>query len=104
MELGNNIRLYRKKKGLTQLELADKVGLSRTSIVNIEAGRQTAPLKNLSNFAKALETQVIYFFIPEHEIEAKFDEAATLKINKLKEEVKRLKRLKKQMKKIIKQF
>ena len=36
-ELGLTISYYRKLKGLTQSELAQNVGLSRTHISNIEA-------------------------------------------------------------------
>lgn len=35
--IGLNIAYYRKLKGLSQLQLAEKVGLSRTHISNIEA-------------------------------------------------------------------
>jgi len=35
--LGLNIAFYRKKKGLTQEALAEKVGISRTHMSNIEA-------------------------------------------------------------------
>lgn len=38
-ELGLTISYYRKLKGLTQLQLANAVGLSRTHISNIEAPR-----------------------------------------------------------------
>jgi transcriptional regulator with XRE-family HTH domain len=40
--------------GLTQEELAARVKLSRTSIANIEAGRQRVPLHMLHVFAQAL--------------------------------------------------
>lgn len=35
--LAINISYYRKLKGLTQLQLAEKVGISRTHLSNIEA-------------------------------------------------------------------
>lgn len=35
--IGLNIAYYRKLKGLSQIELAESVGLSRTHISNIEA-------------------------------------------------------------------
>jgi DNA-binding XRE family transcriptional regulator len=37
---GEAVRIAREAKHLTQAELAEQVGLSRTSIVNVEAGRQ----------------------------------------------------------------
>lgn len=38
--LGRRISATRKSRGLTQEELADRVRLTRTSITNIEKGRQ----------------------------------------------------------------
>ena len=38
--LGRRINDTRKQRGLTQEELAERVGLTRTSITNIEKGRQ----------------------------------------------------------------
>lgn len=43
-ELGFSISEHRNAKGMSQQVLAEKVGLSRTSIVNIEKGRQHPPL------------------------------------------------------------
>ena len=37
----------RKRKNLTQEEFATKIGLSRASVINMEAGRQQITLKNL---------------------------------------------------------
>ena len=36
--IGQRIRLAREAAGVTQLELAEAIGLTRTSIANIEAG------------------------------------------------------------------
>lgn len=43
-ELGFSISEFRNATGMSQQVLAEKVGLSRTSIVNIEKGRQHPPL------------------------------------------------------------
>lgn len=53
---GNAIREARTALLMTQEELGLKVGLSRTSVVNIEQGRQRVMLDDLLNFAKALKT------------------------------------------------
>lgn len=52
--LGDRIRARREKLGLTQQELAEAVGLSRTSVTNIERGRQAVLVHQLAIFAKAL--------------------------------------------------
>lgn len=49
------IEELRKSKGYTQEEFANKIGLSRVSIVNIENGRQQVSMKNLYTICKHLE-------------------------------------------------
>jgi len=44
----------RKIAGLTQAELAPKVGLSRGQVANIEGGRSDLPMRQLAKFAAAL--------------------------------------------------
>jgi DNA-binding XRE family transcriptional regulator len=58
-EVGVAIRRARIDKGLSQPELADLVGLRRTSIVNIEGGRQRLPLTTLYDIADALGVQAV---------------------------------------------
>jgi len=53
-ELGRLIREARDQRGLTQAELAASVGLTRTSVSNIEKGRQKMLLHTLYDFAGAL--------------------------------------------------
>lgn len=40
LRIGQNIKKLREQKGLTQTELAEKVGLERASLSNIECGRR----------------------------------------------------------------
>lgn len=56
-ELGKRVGTARDKANLTQERLAVRVGLSRTSIVNIEAGRQRVPLHQLYRIADALDLE-----------------------------------------------
>ncbi len=56
--LGALIKEHRNQKGLTQAELAKKVGLPRTGIANIEAGRQRLYLHTLINIANALDINI----------------------------------------------
>jgi len=53
---GQRLRQARKAAGLSQTALADHVQLSRTSICNIEAGRQHVSLDLLYRIAEALST------------------------------------------------
>jgi transcriptional regulator with XRE-family HTH domain len=43
-EVAKRLQLYRKNKGITQDGLAKRIGMTRPSYANIEAGRQRIPL------------------------------------------------------------
>ena len=53
-EFGRGLRSARKAANLTQEALAERVGLSRTSITNIEKGRQHVSLHMLFSLANAV--------------------------------------------------
>ena len=55
-QIGNAIRLARDKKQFTQEYVARRVGLSRTSLTNIERGRQKLLLHTFVEIVVALET------------------------------------------------
>ena len=59
-ELGLTISYYRKLKGLTQADLAQNVGLSRTHISNIDAPqvKTSISLESLFDIADALDVPV----------------------------------------------
>ncbi len=59
-ELGRKIRQARERQGerLSQDALAKQLGISRASIVNIEAGRQRTPLHLLWQIAELLGTEL----------------------------------------------
>lgn len=52
--VGEKIRFFRKQKKINQLSLASQVNLSRTSLVNIEYGRQQPSLFTLWDIAQSL--------------------------------------------------
>jgi transcriptional regulator with XRE-family HTH domain len=52
--IGTTLRRGRESLGLTQGELAQLVGLSRTSLTNIELGRQRILVDQLAELANAL--------------------------------------------------
>jgi transcriptional regulator with XRE-family HTH domain len=56
--VGRKIRQTRENQHLSQDSLAQRLGISRTSMVNIEAGRQRAPLHLLWQIAELLETKL----------------------------------------------
>jgi transcriptional regulator with XRE-family HTH domain len=52
--VGQTIQASRTAKGFTQAELAVAIGLTRTSVTNIEAGRQSIMLHTLEAIGQAL--------------------------------------------------
>ena len=63
--VGKSVRGRRKEVGMTQAQLAAEVGVLRTSVTNIETGRQKAPLHVLFRICAALGVEVATV-IPEY--------------------------------------
>jgi DNA-binding XRE family transcriptional regulator len=57
--LGRKVRQMREIQRLSQDQLAQRLGISRASMVNIEAGRQRAPLHLLWQIAEVLHSKLI---------------------------------------------
>jgi transcriptional regulator with XRE-family HTH domain len=57
--IGDRVKRARQSAGVSQAKLAKKLGMSRTSVVNIEAGRQRAPLHVLWQIGEILGTEPI---------------------------------------------
>jgi len=57
-EFGDRVRKAREEAGLSPKALASLVGLSRSSIANLEAGRQRVPVHVIWNLADALGVSV----------------------------------------------
>lgn len=64
--VGANITRAREALGLTQRELAIKVGVGRTQITNWEGGRFMPRSHNLRALAEALQQTVGWFYDPPH--------------------------------------
>lgn len=56
LKLGERIKIYRVKRGLTQEKLAEKVGVNETYISRVETGSAKPSLKLLFNLSVVLET------------------------------------------------
>lgn len=53
----NNIRAIRKKKGLTQTQLAEKLGISQVHLGRLETNARSLDLEQVENIAKVLEVK-----------------------------------------------
>lgn len=52
--VGENIKYYRTKLGMTQEELAERAGINRSYLASLERGRRNTTLKTVEMLAKAL--------------------------------------------------
>lgn len=52
--LGRVLRAARERRGLTQAQLAEKVNVTRWSVLNLEAGQETQALRTLFELTAAL--------------------------------------------------
>lgn len=62
LEIGKKIKILRKTRGLTQEQLAEKLGCKRATISNYEIGRRNPQnVKELEKLAEALGVTLEYF-------------------------------------------
>lgn len=67
--IGHNIRECRKRRGMKQSELASSTGYSRTSIVNIEAGKQHITISSLYDVVRALDVSITDIIIEASDVQ-----------------------------------
>jgi transcriptional regulator with XRE-family HTH domain len=56
--VGQAVRRWRRRRGLTQEQLAARAGLSRPFVARVETGRQLPALPTLAKIARALRVKV----------------------------------------------
>lgn len=59
-DIGRRIKAMRKRRGLTQGGLADKLGMSRTTVVQWEHGTTMPAIETLERVAAVLRTSIEY--------------------------------------------
>ena len=70
MSIGEEIKKNRNEKGFTQDELAEKIGISRNYISDLENNRYTPSVKTLSKIAVVLQMD-LNFLLEMSEIQYK---------------------------------
>jgi transcriptional regulator with XRE-family HTH domain len=56
--LGERIRKLRKKRGWTQVEMAEKVGIDRSFLADVERGKRNISILNVELIAKGLKVSL----------------------------------------------
>lgn len=83
--IGERIRSLRESLNMTQDELADQINMRRTSITNIEAGRQRLPIDTLYTIAGLLGVNAFDLLPeghPDREISAAFNDLREVEIKR----------------------
>jgi len=62
--VGDNVRTFRKLKGLSQGELANRCKVKQSTISNLESGRRGFTPEILDKVSKALKVHPGVFFFP----------------------------------------
>lgn len=62
----DNVKKYRKQKGLSQEKFAEKCGMHRTYISALECYRRSISLENIQRIADALEIETYKLFLEEN--------------------------------------
>lgn len=60
--LGDRIRKLRKKYGWTQVEFAERVGIDRSFLADVERGKRNVSILNLDLMAKGLKVSLSQLF------------------------------------------
>ena len=64
-ELGEKVKLIRKRRGLNQDDLAEVLELSRSQISNLESGRRNLSVKQLEKLCEYFKVDMSYFLMSE---------------------------------------
>lgn len=59
---GERLKHWRLKRGMTQKELADKMGITYWQISHYESGRRNPSLYTVERFLTALDVSIVDFF------------------------------------------
>ena len=68
LEAADQVSRLRHKRGITQAELAERMGSSQSSVARVESGSTLPNLRFLHRVAKALNAKVVVRLVPREEI------------------------------------
>ena len=94
-QLGRRVKFLRMKKGISQTDMAEAIGLSQTNLSNMESGRTAVTIQNLFKIRRILGYKMADFFVDfDGEVSAEQGSANNSKAIELEDAVKILKLLK----------
>ncbi|MCX8094530.1 MAG: helix-turn-helix domain-containing protein [Candidatus Goldbacteria bacterium] len=82
--IGKNIKMFRKKEGLTLLDLSKKTGISPSFLSNIESGIKQPTLLTLQKVANVLKISITSLFIKRESNILSSDDDAGIMLNIIK--------------------
>ena len=94
--MGKRIALFRKEQGLTQVQLAEIIGVSQQTLAHYEVGRLRIAISTLSQIAEALDVN-IEELINEQKQEAKGKRGPAPKLQQQVEQIALMPRAKQKM-------
>jgi transcriptional regulator with XRE-family HTH domain len=62
VRLGARIRMLRKARGWTQVEMAERVGIDRSFLADVERGKRNVSILNVELMAKGLKVSLSQLF------------------------------------------
>ena len=62
INIGDNIRKVRKAHGLSQIELAERIGVAPITIRQYENGKRSPKLETIAKLAQALDVSIVDLF------------------------------------------
>ena len=62
-ELSRKVKMIRLAKGVSQTRMAEEIGVSKTNLSNMEAGRTAITIQNLFKIQKVLGCKMADFFV-----------------------------------------
>lgn len=63
-DIGNQLRIRRKKLGISQRRLAGKTGIDRANIAKYEKGQENPTIDLLLRLARAIDADLVVTFAP----------------------------------------
>lgn len=82
--IGDKIKELREKKGLTQKELAEEIGVAQSTVAMIESGKNKGSIETLSKIANYFNVSIDYLTTTEEKLSFAMD--SLKKIHKLTKE------------------